>query len=44
MNSKGTKYGAVPSYDTLFANDPWKMKIFEATQRWGQPVTTFDFS
>jgi hypothetical protein len=30
MNNKGTKYGVLSSYDTLFADDPWKMKIFEA--------------
>ncbi|KAE8124696.1 hypothetical protein FH972_019560 [Carpinus fangiana] len=44
MNSKGTKYGVVASYNTIYADDPWKMKIFEATQRYSQPAIAFDFS
>jgi hypothetical protein len=44
MNIKGTQYCVVTSYDTLSANNHWKMKIFESTQRWGQPATVFDFS
>jgi hypothetical protein len=44
MNSKGTKYGVLSSYDTLFVDNPRKIKIFEAIQRRGQPATGFDFS
>ncbi|KAE8124697.1 hypothetical protein FH972_019561 [Carpinus fangiana] len=44
MNSKGTKYGVLGSYDTLFVDDPWKMKIFEAILRWAQLATLFNFS
>ncbi|KAE8124699.1 hypothetical protein FH972_019563 [Carpinus fangiana] len=44
MNSKGTKYGVVAFYNTIYADDPWKMKIFEATQRYSQRAIAFHFS
>lgn len=40
-NDNGNKYDVVTLYDV--EDDPWKMRIFEATQRTGRPATDLDF-